>query len=91
MRGGGGLYGRPIRINLSREDRQEARLSVGAGVDDVRGGGLYGRPPVWVERGWDYLNQMNRDAGDHKGPLHPSSSTPAPTDKPNFGYGVMCG
>ena len=31
-------------------------------------------------------HMMNRHAGGHKGPLHPASSTPAPTDRLN----LMC-
>ncbi len=43
--------------------------------------GLYGRPRggevvVFLQHG----SQMNRDAGDHKGPPNPTSATLAPTD-----------
>src|SRR5207248_8331111 len=69
----------PIRINLSREGRQEGGQSVGARV--VRSGweGLHGRPrPVSLAH---ILGEHDRlpSTGDHEGPPRPTSTTLAPT------------
>ncbi len=55
--------------------------SVGARVDDEGKGG-----PLWSPAGWSVvvfpqdISEMNRYAGDHKGPPFPSSAALAPTD-----------
>ena len=41
---GVGLDGRPMRINLSHEEREKAALSVGASGEWMGGVGLNGRP-----------------------------------------------
>ena len=55
-------------IKHPHQNYNKVGLSVGAWVEDGKGGGLYGRPPVGVWQRSPRFDIVNKDAGGHKGP-----------------------